>query len=70
MKTQQPIGGADARRAVAGWLLRTVLFVPFIAAIIFWAAGTVRWLNAWVYVIWYLVVSVAAVFLKIGRAHV
>jgi protein-S-isoprenylcysteine O-methyltransferase Ste14 len=64
MKTQQPIGGVDARRAVAGWLLRTVLFVPFIAAIIFWAAGTVRWLNAWVYVIWYLVVSVAAVFLS------
>jgi len=54
----------DARRAITGWLVRTVLFVPFIGAIIFWAAGTVKWLNAWVYVLWYLVVSVAAVFLS------
>jgi len=54
--------GVDARRAIVGWLLRSVVFVPFIGAIIFWAAGTVDWLNGWVYVIWYLVVSVAAVF--------
>jgi len=52
----------DARRAITGWLVRTVLFVPFIGAIMFWAAGTIRWLNGWVYVLWYLVVSVAAVF--------
>ncbi len=64
MTAQQTSGGVDARRAITGWLVRTVLFVPFIGAIIFWAAGTVRWLNAWVYVLWYLVVSVAAVFLS------
>jgi protein-S-isoprenylcysteine O-methyltransferase Ste14 len=59
----QAASSADARRATIGWLARTVLFVPFIAAIMFWAAGTINWLNAWVYAIWYLVVSVAAVFL-------
>jgi protein-S-isoprenylcysteine O-methyltransferase Ste14 len=63
MTTKQASEGVDARRAIVGWLVRTVLFVPFIAALIFWAAGTIRWLNGWVYVIGYLVVSVAAVFL-------
>lgn len=53
---------SDARRAIAGWLVRTVLFVPFIGAILFWAAGTIKWLNGWVYAVWYLVVSVIAVF--------
>ncbi len=63
MNAQQATGDVDARRAITGWLIRTVLFVPFIAAIMFWAAGTLNWLNAWVYALWYLVVSVAAVFL-------
>ena len=63
MKTQQATGSVDARRAITGWLIRTVLFVPFIAAIMFWAAGTLNWLNAWVYALWYLVVSVVAVLL-------
>lgn len=63
MNAQRATGSVDARRAITGWLIRTVLFVPFIAAIMFWAAGTLNWLNAWVYALWYLVVSVAAVFL-------
>jgi protein-S-isoprenylcysteine O-methyltransferase Ste14 len=63
MSTQQTAGSMDARQAITGWLVRTVLFVPFIGVIIFWAAGTIYWFNGWVYVIWYLVVSVAAVFL-------
>jgi protein-S-isoprenylcysteine O-methyltransferase Ste14 len=64
MSTQQSPESVDARRVIVGWLVRTVLFVPFIAAILFWAAGTIRWLNAWVYALWYLVVSVAAVILS------
>ena len=62
MATHQTAASVDTRRAITGWLARTMLFVPFIGAIIFWAAGTTKWLNAWVYVLWYLVVSVAAVF--------
>lgn len=62
MDTQQAVASLDARRAITGWLARTVLFVPFIGAIIFWAAGTMKWLNGWVYVVWYLIVSVVAVF--------
>lgn len=64
MNTRRTSEGVDARRAITGWLVRTVLFVPFIGAIVFWAAGTIYWLNGWVYVIWYLVVSVAAVFVS------
>jgi len=62
MGIQQAPAGVDARRAITGWLARTVLAVPCIGAIIFWAAGTMNWLNAWVYLVWYLVVSVVAVF--------
>ncbi len=63
MTTHSAASNFDARHAIIGWLARTVLFVPLIGAIVFAAAGTLNWLNGWVYVIWYLVVSVAAVFL-------
>jgi len=62
MGIQQAPASVDTRRAITGWLARTVLAIPFIGAIIFWTAGTTNWLNAWVYLVWYLVVSVAAVF--------
>ncbi len=63
MTTNSTASNLNVQHAIAGWLARTVLFVPFIGAIVFAAAGTLNWLNGWVYVIWYLVVSVAAVFL-------
>ncbi len=63
MTTHSAVSNFDTRHAITGWLARTVLFVPFIGAIVFAAAGTLNWLNGWVYVVWYLVVSVAAVFL-------
>lgn len=61
MATTQGTGAVEARRAIAGWLLRALAGTLFIGVIVFVAAGRLAWLNGWVYVGWYLVVSLVSV---------
>ncbi len=52
---------ADSRAAVTGWLVRAVLGTAVIGIILFAAAGDIGWVNGWVYLGWYLVVSFVSV---------
>jgi protein-S-isoprenylcysteine O-methyltransferase Ste14 len=63
MNTPQTTGSVDAQRAIRGWLLRALLGTPSIGAMMFLAAGRLAWINGWVYVGGYLVVSVVSVFI-------
>ena len=63
MKAEGAMSGNDAGGAITGWLLRAAFGTLFIGAIVFAAAGTLDWINGWVYVGWYLVVSVVSVFI-------
>jgi protein-S-isoprenylcysteine O-methyltransferase Ste14 len=52
---------ADSRGAITGWLIRGILGTAVIGLIMFAAAGNIGWINGWVYLGWYLVVSAVSV---------
>jgi protein-S-isoprenylcysteine O-methyltransferase Ste14 len=54
-------GEVAAPRAITGWLVRALAGTLFIGLIMFAAAGRLDWLNGWLYVSWYLVVSLVSV---------
>jgi len=54
--TTQP-GPAIAPGLMRRFLLRTTLWLAFVAAILFGAAGTLDWPGAWVYLLWSVAIS-------------